>query len=473
MNSLNIIKNEIYDWLISHKEQFTDDLSQLIAIPSVEDDSDGAYPYGKNCAAAIDAMTALCEKYGFNTKNFNYHAATAVFEGKSKEIGLDILSHLDVVAAGTGWNTEPFSLVQKNGFIFGRGVADDKGPALASLYAARALKELGLLPEKSVKLIFGSAEETGSSDLKYYFKTEKSAPYTFTPDADFPVYNGEKGRYCAEFSMTCENETGAKINSFICGNAPNIVPEISRSSICGIEAALVREVAASLEKELSVKYEIEEENGFINLLCRGKSAHASTPHLGTNALTAMIKLLVSLPFDSNKSFDAFKSLARLLPHGDTNGKNMGVYMKEDVSGEITVAFSMLHYDGKRLLGVCDSRLPFCATYENSKAVFEKNLRECGFTADGDMSNPHYVENDSSFVKSLLKCYEAVTGLEGKTHVMGGGTYVHDIEGGVAFGPVFENIDYDVNLHGANECIKLSDLLLAATIYAIAILEVAK
>ena len=90
-----------------------------------------------------------------------------------------------------------------------------------------------------------------------------------------------------------------------------------------------------------------------------------------------------------------------------------------------------------------------------------------------MTKPHYVENDSFFVKTLLSCYEGVTGEKGKTCVMGGGTYVHDIEGGVAFGPVFENTGYDVNLHGANECMKLSDLFLATTIYAVAILEVTK
>ncbi len=463
------LKNRIYDWLCNHKEDFLSDLAALIEIPSVEDRAQGNKPYGEACAKALDTMLSLCEKHGFATNNFDYHAGTAIFNGKSDEVTLDILAHLDVVAAGTGWNTDPFSLVEKNGFIYGRGVTDDKGPALAALYACLALRDLGLLPEHSVKLIFGSAEETGSSDLKHYFKTEKSAPNTFTPDADFPVYNGEKGRYVPNFSITTEDESCARVAAFECGNAPNIVPEKARCTVYGVDKNLIKEKALEIGKNLGVSYELVGDE----IICYGKSAHASTPHLGNNALTALIRLIVNLPLAECKSTRAFRSLDSILPHGDTTGLNVGVYMKEEVSGEITVAFSMLHFDGRQMLGVCDLRLPFCATEENSKAVFEKTLSDEGFTLSGDMTKPHYVENDSFFVKSLLRCFEEVTGRQGETYVMGGGTYVHDIDGGVAFGPVFENIDYDVNLHGANECIKLDDLLLAATIYAIAILEVTK
>ena len=463
------LKNKIYSWFEDHKDEFLTDLASLIEIPSVQARAVNGKPYGEDCARVLDTMLSLCEKHGFTTRNFDYHVGTAIFEGKDCGIALDILSHLDVVATGTGWDTEPFSLVERDGFIYGRGVTDDKGPALASLYACLALRDLGLLPEKSVKLIFGCAEETGSSDLKHYFKTEKSAPNTFTPDADFPVYNGEKGRYVPNFSMTTEYESGARVTAFECGNAPNIVPERARCTLSGVDTAVLNEKISLLEKALGVEYEVFGDE----IICRGKSAHASTPDKGTNALTALIKLIVNLPLSDCKSTRAFHSLDSLLPHGDTCGLNAGIYMKEDVSGEITVAFSMLHFDGRHMLGVCDMRLPFCATEENTKAVFEKALSDEGFTLSGDMTKPHYTPNDSFFVKTLLECYKNVTGEKGQTYVMGGGTYVHDIDGGVAFGPVFEHIDYNVNIHGANECMKLSDLFLAATIYAVAILEVAK
>ncbi len=462
-------KEKIKEYLKAHKREFLNDLALLIAVPSVEGEAEEGMPFGKNCAKALEVMLGLCEKYGLETKNFDNYAGTAVFKGKNDFIALDILSHLDVVADGLGWETNPFTLSEKGEFIYGRGVIDDKGPALTSLYAARALKELGLIPENSVKLIFGCAEETGSSDLRYYFKTEKSAPYTFTPDASFPIYNGEKGRYCAVFSTSVDNGEEARVTSFTCGNAPNIVPEIARCTIEGIPLNIAQETAASLGEKLNVKYEIEQDGRILEIVCRGKSAHAAEPQNGINALTALIRFITLLPIDASSAKDAFHSLNSLLPFEDIHGEHAGIYMTEEISGVITVAFSMLHFDGHTLSGVCDMRLPFCATEENCKAVFDKALSDAGFTVTGDMSKPHYVDNDGEFVKALGECFEFVTGRESKTLVMGGGTYVHDIEGGVAFGPDFE--DYDTSLHGANERVKTNDLLTAAEVYAVAMLEV--
>ena len=470
MITTNETKQKIKEYLEEHKEEFLDDLAVLISIPSVEGEPEEGMPFGKNCADALGAMLKICEKYGFETRNLENYAGTAVFKGKNDLICLDILSHLDVVAEGLGWNTKPFALSEKGEFIYGRGVIDDKGPALASLYAARALKELGILPKNSIKLIFGSAEETGSADLRYYFRTEKSAPYTFTPDANFPIYNGEKGRYCSVFSIATENEFGSRVTSFTCGNAPNIVPEIARCTFAGVSEAAAKEAAAKLEENLGVTYDMEFKGRELEVICRGKSAHAAHPQVGTNALTALIKLIVSLPLDPTSSFEAFRNLDALLPHGDYHGQNIGIYMEEEISGVITVAFSMLHFDGGFLSGVCDIRLPFCATEENSRNVFDKKLTDAGFTVTGDMTKPHYVDGNGEFVRALGECYEFVTGRKSETLVTGGGTYVHDIEGGVAFGPDFG--DYEANLHGANECVKIKDLLLASEVYAVAMLEVA-
>ena len=51
--------------------------------------------------------------------------------------------NLDVVPEGNGWDSDPFSMVEREGFVIGRGTADDKGPAVLTLYAAKFFKELG------------------------------------------------------------------------------------------------------------------------------------------------------------------------------------------------------------------------------------------------------------------------------------------------------------------------------------------
>ena len=50
----------------------------------------------------------------------------------------------------------------------------------------RAVKELGIPLKKNVRLIVGTDEECGSSDIEHYYKIEKEAPMTFSPDAEFP-----------------------------------------------------------------------------------------------------------------------------------------------------------------------------------------------------------------------------------------------------------------------------------------------
>lgn len=100
---------------------------------------------------------------------------------------MDVLAHLDIVPAGDGWTvTEPFVPVVKDGKIYGRGTADDKGPAIAALYAMRAVKELGIPVKKNVRLILGTDEECGSSDIRHYYSVEEEAPMTFSSGRQLP-----------------------------------------------------------------------------------------------------------------------------------------------------------------------------------------------------------------------------------------------------------------------------------------------
>ena len=63
----------------------------------------------------------------------------------------------------------------------------------------------------------------------------------------------------------------------------------------------------------------------------------------------------------------------------------------------------------------------------------------------------------------------MTGKKGECIAIGGGTYVHEIEGGVAFGPEF--IGDDNHMHSADEFIKEDDLIFNAKMFALAILRI--
>lgn len=77
-------------------------------------------------------------------------------------IGLS-LRHYDVIAAGaaSGWDHDPFTLTGLNGYLYGRGVTDNKGPVLAVASAASELLARRALDVDLVMLIEGE-EEAGS-----------------------------------------------------------------------------------------------------------------------------------------------------------------------------------------------------------------------------------------------------------------------------------------------------------------------
>ena len=142
-----------------------------------------------------------------------------------KEKQLDILAHLDVVPAGEGWTvTEPFEPVEKDGKLYGRGTADDKGPAVAALYAMRAVKELGIPLSKNVRLILGTDEECGSSDIRHYYDVEEEAPMTFSPDGSFPCCEHRKGEPSGAFYGKFEpSDAVARVIEIKAGTKANVV----------------------------------------------------------------------------------------------------------------------------------------------------------------------------------------------------------------------------------------------------------
>ena len=199
-------KEKISRYIDAHKKEMLEDIEELCRINSVKGSYRIGKPYGEGCSEALRTALHIAECYDFSINNYDNYVGTV--DMNNKDAQLDILAHLDVVPAGDGWTvTKPFEPVVKDGKIYGRGTADDKGPAIAALYAMRAVNELGIPLKKNVRLILGTDEECGSSDITHYYSVEKEAPMTFSPDASFPVINIEKGRIEGNF-------TGQRSTSF-------------------------------------------------------------------------------------------------------------------------------------------------------------------------------------------------------------------------------------------------------------------
>jgi succinyl-diaminopimelate desuccinylase len=98
-------------------------------------------------------------------------------EGKNKNKFIWIITHMDIVPPGELrlWSHDPYSAYVRNGYIFGRGVEDNQQDMVASIFAAKAMIEEGIIPDNSINLAFVSDEET-SSNMGLYYMIDSANP---------------------------------------------------------------------------------------------------------------------------------------------------------------------------------------------------------------------------------------------------------------------------------------------------------
>ena len=459
-------KEKLDAYIDAHKEDMLEDLKKLVRIDSQKGEALPGKPFGEGPAKVLDTAEDMLKSYGFATTNYDHYVVTADFSDQEKK--LDILAHLDVVPVTKNWKeTEPFEPVIKDGKIYGRGTADDKGPAIAAIYAMRAIKECGVPLKNSLRLILGSDEECGSVDLEYYYAKEKEAPMSFTPDADFPVINLEKGRLQKEFRQELDAKCdGAAVVKVQAGTKVNVVPDTAEALVKGIAKDEIEKYAA--QRKGYITYILEETKEGVAITAKGLAAHASTPEVGHNAICGLVGLLADLPLTAGK--ETWKAIAEMFPDDDFYGEALRVAMEDEISGKLTMNLGILNYDGKEVKGVFDSRIPVCGSDENVTKVLDQTFAAKGFEIEeGKMIAPHYVPADSELVRNLLASYEVYSGVKGEAQSTGGGTYVHDLERGVAFGCMVPEVDN--HMHGDDEFMVIDMLMMSAKIFADAIVRI--
>ena len=217
MNYINLID--------SYEDNIIKSTQEIIRIKSVEAEAKPNMPFGEGPYKALEKALELSKEMGFDTKNLEGYAGYAEFGEGEETVG--VLVHLDVVPEGEGWTYPPYGGEIHDGKIFGRGTTDDKGPAIATLYAMKALKDSEIPLSRKIRIIFGTNEETGWGCMDYYFKHENPPTMAFTPDADFPVIHGEKGIIVFDLVQKINSNgcCGIIVRELKGGNAPNMVPD--------------------------------------------------------------------------------------------------------------------------------------------------------------------------------------------------------------------------------------------------------
>lgn len=465
------LNERIDKWFEERRGDIIAALSGLVAIPSVLGSAEEGMPYGKNSFEALKKAGELLEGFGFETKYYDNCALSADLNGK--EPLLAMLAHVDVVPEGDGWETDPFTLIEKDGCFYGRGTSDDKGPAVAAMFAMAAAKELAPELTHGCRLILGSAEETGMNDLSHYEKYDKYPPLVFSPDADFPVINTEKGKFGPDFKCTwMESGVLPRIVYARGGDVSNIVPRQAEALVEGLTAAQAQPTCSAFAEKAGGSIICRDTNCGVMITATGASAHASMPTAGLNANTLLIGALTQLPIAECDGYYRLCELANLIPHGDTAGHALGINCSDELSGEITVNFGIFEYGLTGMSGNLDIRTPVCADSMPIAQLTEAAFGKAGISCNTDHIMPsHHVDENCDFVKTLLGIYEEFTGEKGEALAVGGLTYVHDIPGGVAFGCTMPG--HDACIHGANEHITADELFTSAKMFTKAIIEICK
>lgn len=465
------------DWLAEakkYKEALLDDLTTLLKIDSERDveHKTADAPLGPGPAAALKQMLALADRDGFKTLNVE-NVAGRIEYGDGDEI-FGLFGHMDVVPAGPGWDTDPFNPVIKDGRIYARGSSDDKGPSIAAYYALKMIKDLGLPINKKIHFIIGTDEESEWVGINRYLEVQPAPDFGFSPDAEFPIINGEKGiaTFAVKLLPIAAKSAALTLTGFTSGIRVNMVPQNAEATIAGTLPNDFEDQLQAFAAANHVKAQVATDGQTATVSLEGKGAHAQEPKVGVNAATYLATFLNGFDFDP-----AGKTYLRLIAdfmHDDSRGHKLGINYTDKLMGDLTASPDMFSFsqDGPQTIMI-NVRYPQGTDDSKIRDQIETTLGAdvVSVAVNGHAQGPHYVSGDDPLVKTLLDVFERQTGLPGHEQVIGGGTYGRIIDRGVAFGALMP--DRENVMHQANEYMAIDDIIQAVAIYAEAISLLAK
>ena len=395
MNYANL--DQIVD---SYRDELIENIRKWVAIPSVQGAPAGENaPFGAEVRRMLDTALEDGRRFGFEVRDIDGYAGDISYGSGEQTMGM--LAHLDVVPLGDGWTHDPLGGEIENGRMYGRGTTDDKGPALCALYAMRAVKEAGIPLKDGVRLILGCDEETGMSDMRHYASKLKMPDYGFSPDAEFPVINIEKGGVNMRLSKVTGGETGAAIPvySLYAGERPNVVPA-EATAVVGLDTLTLDELNARLAaiEKAHEKFRLAaaaESEGRARITATGVNAHAAMPEGGVNAAGMLLIALKELGAGSASSHAAIAMVADAVGMEYT-GESLGIACADELSGALTCNLGILRYDTNEFSALLDIRYPLCGSEELMLGQAAKRVAAAGMSVCCASSHtPLHVPADSN------------------------------------------------------------------------------
>ena len=450
-------REKVNAWIDAHRQDYIDMLTRWVRIPSIKSEAEKDAPFGPELRRMLDTAAQDIRAFGFPVRVFDGYAMDATLGAPEAE-PVAVLGHLDVVPVGDGWTRSPFGAESENGRIYGRGTSDDKGPSIAALFAMKALAECAVPLRRSVRLILGCDEESGWEDMTWYAAHTQMPEIGFSPDAGFPIINTEKGMLHARLRAPF-TAGGVEVKEFHNGERMNVIPGEANMTLGGGEATA--EKIRAFAARTGLEYDITTDGTDVRVTARGIPGHAAHPEGKRNAIGMLLLLLRDLGVQG-----PLRTLADAVGC-EYDGASLGIKCRDELTGPLTCNMGILWIENGSITFTLDCRCPVDADFEKMKASILAHLP--GFTpVSVEVKAPHHVPAESDLVRSLLAAYHEETGLPAHPQSTGGGTYAKVLKQGVAFGASFPD-DPDL-AHQADEYVSVDQMLIAAKIYANALLR---
>ena len=389
-------------WAEKHKNEIIRDLFRLVRVPSVSDPASGVKPFGRECINALETMYALAASRGYEAQDFAHTVGRIRFTPKWEnhpEAG--IWCHLDVVPVPNpeDWIYPPFSgTIVEDRYLIGRGIQDNKMPAIAVLYCMTYLLQNGWEPQKNWCLYLGTSEENGMEDVRWFIKHHRCPELSLVPDTGFPVCIGQRGCQILRYSIPAPLDEGETL-AFRCGSNVSVTPEKVTAVFSGGETIRTQGHGFHIERA-------DEDN-------------------------AVLQMLSALEERLPEAGKALERLSSLL----SSPEKMGMAFADADSGALSAKPTQMAWASGRLSVDVYCVLPVTADPEALLKAAVQRAGEAGAACERVlMRPPRLFRKDHPLVDLLTGVYREVTGNTEGPFIMTGGNYASLLPNALGFGP---------------------------------------
>ena len=173
----------------SHRADMTRFLRAMISHPS-ESCEEGE---------VVACIKAEMESLGYDEVKVDGLGNVMGFMGEGDKI-IAIDSHIDTVGIGNreNWTADPYEGYETDEIIYGRGGSDQEGGMASATYAAKMMKDMGLIPEGYKIMVVGTVQEEDCDGMcwQYIYNKDGIKPefVISTEPTDGGIYRGHRGR---------------------------------------------------------------------------------------------------------------------------------------------------------------------------------------------------------------------------------------------------------------------------------------